>query len=376
MISEQDKLVNTSPNRESASPNERPYWLAWSAIPGVGPETFNRVLMAFGSMAEAWRADVSQIARLGVKPGICKQIQIERPNIEPELLQAELAKADLEAVCLPDANYPTLLKEIASPPPVLYLRGTLPAGLMLAVVGTRRPTPYGRLMTERITRPLAEAGVVIVSGLALGIDTMAHAAAVAGGAPTVAVFASGVDEVYPRANEGLAREIIERGGAWLSEQPLRTPPLGHLFPLRNRIIAGLTVGTLVVEAGVDSGALITARLALEANREVLAVPGPATNEQSVGPNNLIKLGARVVTEASDVFNLFSLKATPRPFPQAGAATPEEASLLQLLSREALHVDQLIERSNMTSSRALALIAQLELKGLIRNIGGSLYALNR
>ncbi len=376
MISEQDKLVNPRPN-EPVSPDERQFWLAWSAIPGVGPETFNRVLKAFGSMAEAWRADVSRIVRAGVKPGICKQIQTERPKIEPGKIQTEIIKAGIEAVLLPDADYPTLLREIMSPPPVLYIRGTLPAGLLLAVVGTRRPTPYGRLMTERIVRPLAEAGVVIVSGLALGIDALAHAAALAGRAPTVAVFASGVDEVYPRANEGLAREIIENGGAWLSEQPMHAPPLGHLFPLRNRIIAGLTVGTLVVEAGRESGALITARLALESNREVLAIPGPATNEQSVGPNNLIKLGARVVTEAADVFNLFSLKAAARSWPKTGETTSdEEASLLKLLSHESLHVDQLIERSNMTSSRALALIAQLELRGLVRNLGGSLYALNQ
>jgi DNA processing protein len=281
----------------------------------------------------------------------------------------------VRVITLDDAGYPDHLREIADPPPVLYVKGELLSAdrWAVAVVGTRRVTAYGRQVVERLVPEMARAGVTIVSGLARGTDALAHRVALEAGGRTLAVLGSGLDRIYPTEHAGLAREIVGRG-ALLSEFPLGTPPDALNFPRRNRIISGLAMGTLVVEAGETSGALITADLALEQGRDVFAVPGSILSPASEGPNRLIKEGAKPVTCAQDILEELNLTAVAQ-HEAVREALPEnetEATLLRLLSSEPLHVDELGRSSALPVAQVSSALTMMELKGLVRQVGGMNY----
>jgi len=275
-------------------------------------------------------------------------------------------------------KYPALLKEIYKPP-VLYLRGDLQESnkLALAVVGTRKPTYYGKQVTSKIVYDLVNAGIVIISGLALGIDTLAHKTALGAGGQTIAILGSGINDknIYPKENKKLAHKII-KSGAIISEYPPNTPARPGYFPQRNRIISGMSLGTLVIEAGYKSGALITARCALDQNREVFCIPGPILSEKSMGPNNLIKLGAKLVTSAKDVFEEFNLtQAMELTMPaKITGDNPEEKKIIKILNYEPIHIDEIIKQTKLNAATANATLAMLEIKNKIKNMGGNNYVL--
>jgi len=240
------------------------------------------------------------------------------------------------------------------------------------VVGSRMTSSYGRQVTEQLVSAIAAAGCTIVSGLALGIDGLAHQTTLRAGGKTIAVLGSGLDRVYPTANQSLAHQIIERGGALVSEFPLGTLPLKFNFPIRNRTIAGLCAGVLVTEARERSGALITAAHALEQNREVLAVPSDVTRPNGGGANQLLKAGARVVTEPSDVFELFGIQPADEPAVAVELQNETEKTLWQLLNRQPIHVDKLVQLARLDISTVSAALLVMEVRGLVRNVGDQQY----
>uniref|UniRef100_A0A7V3J8W6 DNA-protecting protein DprA n=1 Tax=candidate division CPR3 bacterium TaxID=2268181 RepID=A0A7V3J8W6_UNCC3 len=283
----------------------------------------------------------------------------------------------MKKIAQDDANYPFLLSKIFDPPSFLYYEGELPKEdeVLVAVVGSRACTPYGRQVAEEISYNLAKEGITIVSGLALGIDSVAHRAALTAKGKTIAVLGSGLDVIYPSSHMKLAKEIIENGGALISEFSPGTPPLPHHFPLRNRIISGISQGIIVVEAGFKSGALITARCALEQGREVFAVPGSIYSLNSQGSNSLIKMGAHVVTNFLDVLDVLNLKPktkTKTKRKEIKCETKEEAILLALLGPEPVSIDKLHALSKLDIAVVTSTLVMLEIKGLVKNIGGARY----
>lgn len=284
--------------------------------------------------------------------------------------------AGVSLVTIDDPEYPALLKHIYNPPVVLYYRGMVRQAHheSVSVVGTRKATDYGVHVTRILTEELVRAGITIVSGLALGIDAVAHQACVDHGGKTIAVLAGGVDadSVAPRTNARLAEQIIETGGALVSEYPPGTTPRPEYFPQRNRIIAGLTIGTLVTEAPIESGALITAKHAREENREVFAVPGNITYENSTGTNLLIKLGAHCVTEAQDILDILGFKGALPQQEELPIVTIEEQHVLDLIAGSPLSTDELMAKTSLTPSSLLSTLSLLELKGLVRDVGGKRY----
>lgn len=286
------------------------YFNALNIIDGIGPMTFKKLLDAFSSLEDAWAAPSDKLAQIGLGKSIVEKITQQRPKINPDLEMEKLDKEGIGLITIQDKNYPMLLKEIYSPPALLYVKGKMKPkdSLGLGIVGSRRLSLYGEQTTPPLTAELARAGLTIISGLAKGIDTLAHQAALEVGGRTIAVLGSGIDSrsVYPYSNRDLAEKITKSGGAVISEFPIGTQPLPQHFPQRNRIISGLSKGILIIEATKRSGALITARDALEQNRDVFAIPGPIFAQNSFGPNNLIKMGAKLVSQASDILEEFNL----------------------------------------------------------------------
>lgn len=267
-----------------------------------------------------------------------------------------------------DVQYPALLREIPVPPPHLYILGELPVGPAVAVVGSRKCTPYGEEATYRLAYDLAKAGLTIISGLALGIDGVAHRAALDAGGKTVAVMAGGLDSIYPSRHRTLAKEILATGGALVAEHPAGTPPLRPYFVARNRIIAGLAMATLVTEADTKSGSLTTAAFALEANRMVMAVPGNITSPRSVGPNNLIKRGALAVTDAVDVLSAFNFSSHEVESVPVAEGDADETRILALLAEGHRTTQALLEHSGLSAAELANLISLMEITGKIRGVG--------
>ncbi|OGZ58738.1 MAG: DNA protecting protein DprA [Candidatus Spechtbacteria bacterium RIFCSPHIGHO2_01_FULL_43_30] len=287
-------------------------------------------------------------------------------------------KNKYKSISINDGAYPSRLKEIPQPPKVLHIRGSIPSAPMIGVVGTRTFTPYGKRVAEHIVRGLARAGVCVVSGMARGIDTEAHKAALESGGQTIAVVGSGIDEsvIYPRQNIGLAREI-EKHGAVLSEFDPFAKSETYFFPQRNRVISGLSLGVLVVEAKEKSGALITANFALEQNREVFAVPGSIFWETSRGPNNLIKQGAKCVTTADEILEEFNLLAPEQLQINTPANTPIEEKILAMLLKNggnSVHIDKLITLTELSSADVSSSLTIMELEDRVKNLGGGYYAI--
>jgi len=279
--------------------------------------------------------------------------------------------ADIRTISIKDREYPALLKEIPDAPGILYVRGAFPPPApTLAVVGTRRLTRYGKEQTERIAQELVRAGIIVVSGLARGIDTIGHKAAVEAGMPTIAVLGTGIDDstVFPQQNVKLAHEILDKGGCLVSEYPPGTHGTKYTFPARNRIIAGLSLGTLVMEAPIKSGALITGRLALDYNREVFAIPHPLGCWTGEGCNDILHQGAHLIRETKDILNVMGFVSEESP---AATYKPEnkiEEKLLACLSAEPLHIDKIIEKSEENHSAAMTALSMLEIKGIVKNVG--------
>ncbi len=350
------------------------YWLAMTRFRPFGPVRMGKLSRRFPDMKTAFEASAAQFIEAGIEPEVTNRFLQERIHIDPDLELKRLEQHHVQAITIKDEAYPPLLKEIFEPPAVLFVRGQLPNPQIkhLAVVGSRKATSYGLRVVERIIGPLAQAGVVIVSGLAQGIDSAAHQAALEGNGLTIAVLGNGVDHesIYPSQNRALASSIVAKGGALISEFPIGTPPLKQHFPLRNRIIAGLSHGVLIVEGAIASGSLITAKSALESGRDVYAIPGPIDGPMSEGPNNLIKEGATPVTDPTDIFGV-TLRATSTS-PDYKPANEEESTILNVLTVEPKHLDEIVRTSNIPIHVASSTMTMLEMKGVARHEGGRYY----
>ncbi len=330
----------------------------------------------------AFNAKAEQLQQAGLENSIIEEWLKLKSSLDLEKEKEKLDLQNIQIIDFKSENYPKLLLEIPDLPPLLYVRGKMEntEELCVAVVGSRKITTYGRTVTPDLVLPLCRQGATIVSGLAFGVDALAHETAVKAGKRTMAVLGGGVDEqsVYPKHHQLLAQQIIETGGALLSEYPPKTPNLQHHFISRNRIISGMSSATLVVECGLDSGSLITARHALEQNRQVFAVPGPIYSPMSEGPNNLLKMGAKPVTKASDILEDLNIQALPENEEAQNLfdLSVEEKSILAVLSKEPKLLDQLIKDSGLNARLATSALTFLEMKGKVRNMGGQQYILSR
>ena len=355
------------------------YWVGFNIVPSIGPAKVRALLDCFGDLGTAWHAGTGALRQAGMDRRAIENLNRLRGQID---LDAEMEKLDRHHVTVltwEDDAYPSLLKQIYAPPPVLYVRGTLTVDDEWAVgmVGTRRATSYGKQVARMLGEDLARSGVTVVSGLARGIDGVAHQAALDAGGRTIAVTACGLDSVYPPEHRKLAHAIVEKG-AMVSDYPLGTRPEARNFPPRNRIISGLSLGTVVVEAGHKSGALITAEFALEQGREVFAVPGNIVSRTSVGCNRLIRDGARMVLGVQDILEELNLTMIEH---QAEARAvlptdPTEAQLLSLVSDNPTHVDEICRQSALPIHEVSSTLAMMELKGMVRQVGGMQYTLAR
>ncbi|AEH45445.1 DNA protecting protein DprA [Thermodesulfatator indicus DSM 15286] len=343
--------------------------LTWSLalwlVPKMGPRRFFKLLNFVQNPEEVFSLPKSRIKELG----------LELPEKEKALAKAKnefalVNKLGGKVISFFDEDYPPLLREISDPPPILYVLGNLPQKTGLAVVGSRRATSYGREVCRKWVSVLARAGIPIVSGLALGIDSMAHEAAVKENAPTYAVLGCGLDVNYPASNSWLRREIIAKGGGLITEFPLGTKPRPGNFPIRNRLISGLSAAVLVIEADLKSGSLITARLAAEQGREVLAVPGPVYSSQSRGTHALIRDGALLVDHPEQVLEIFSLSFLNER--EELTLSEEEAKVLNCFEGEPLEFDELILKTGLEVDKLLQILTNLELEGLIVKQSGNAY----
>lgn len=354
------------------------YLHALNKIEGVGAQKIRTLLNAFGSAENVWQASLPDLERVLGGNKLPEKIFCDRKKINPDAEWEKLKKEDIDIIDFTNPDYPLLLKQIHNPPFIIYTRGKLnpnesPA---ISIVGSRKFSAYGEQSATAFSRDLANAGFTIVSGLALGIDAFAHRGALESSGKTIAVLGSSIDDnnIYPRANFSLAKEIIANGGLLMSDYPPETPATTMTFPARNRLIAGLSLGTLIIEAGEKSGALITARMALESNREVFAVPGSIFSPYSIGTNNLIKSGAKLVTGIQDILEELNFSQTAE-IKQAVLKIPEnkeEEIILAILSDIPLHIDNIAKHSALGMAATSSTLAMMEIKGWAKNIGGQNY----
>ena len=358
---------------------ERAQWVALRRA-GLGSESFRSLIAYFGSIAEAWEAPAGATREAGLRAQYVRGFERARREFAPDREIEALAEHGVRTLIWEDEAYPALLREIPQSPPVLFVRGSAGPHFeqSLAVVGTRRVTPYGREVCEQFCGAVARAGVAIISGLARGIDSIAHRVAVEEGAPTVAVLAGGIDGIYPRENAGLAERVMAQGCV-ISEYPPGVKTRPDYFPRRNRIISGLSRATLVIEAGMTSGALHTAHHALEQNREVFATPGSVFSQQSTGTNRLIReSAAKLVGSAEELceeLNLLSIgtqlslgePATPAARANGAAVetSAEEGRVLHCLEEGPLHVDEVARLAELPIQTVTGALLTLELRGLVR-----------
>jgi DNA processing protein len=360
----------------SVRTDDLPYRVALHRVYRLGSVRFGLLERYFGSLAEAWRADHGALCAAGLDARTATEVVRARTELDPDAELERLEQTGVVVAAPGHPMYPERLAEIPDAPPLLYIRGQwLPADeWCVAVVGTRRATAYGRQASGELARGLAANRVTIVSGLARGIDTVAHRAALDAGGRTVAVLANGLDTIYPPENARLADEIAERG-ALIADYPLGTKPRADFFPRRNRIMSGVALGTLVVEGDHDSGAMITARFALEQGREVFVVPGSIFSPQSRGPHSLLRDGATPVASAAEILEALNLTmvGAQMDFGRAMPPTdPDERALIAVLTREPRHVDEIVRSSGLAAATVSGTLALLELKGLVRDLGGMQY----
>ena len=359
---------------------DHPYFNAFNLIPQIGSVRLRKLLNFFPDLETAWRAASSDLAQSGLDVNVVEKILEARTALDPHTEFAKLENKKIRLISFNDEEYPKLLKEIPNPPMVLYILGEfLPQDQMaIAVVGTRKYSVYGKQVAQELVGNLVRANLTIVSGLALGIDALAHKTTVDHAGRTIAVLACGLDSIYPASNRMIAQEILQNNGAIISEMPLGTPPLKHHFPYRNRIISGMSLGTVVIEAASDSGSLITAQHALDQNRQVFAVPGSIFNPGSVGPNNLLKMGAKAVTSAADILEELNLEGVQTQLitQEIIGDNEEEEMILKFLRREPTHVDLVVKSSGLPAATVAATLMIMEMKGKVRNLGANQYVISR
>ncbi|MEK7571906.1 MAG: DNA-processing protein DprA [Patescibacteria group bacterium] len=361
--------------------DEKLCWLAFSVFPGVGPGRFAKLLAFFGNAQAAWEASHDDLLASGLGEKLALQLVDFRKSFDLDGYMQQLTNAHVFYVTLEDPEYPELLKQIPNPPFVLYGKGNreilkrVQDDTYIAIVGTRKITQYGRQVTELLTGELAKAGYVIVSGLALGVDAVAHETTLVNGGKTIAVLGCGVDCCTPHENQSLYNRILEKNGLIVSEYPLSNPPSKGSFLSRNRIIAGLSQGVLVTEGAADSGSLKTAADGFAYGRKVFAVPGPITSSLSEGPSVLIKKGATLITNAQEVLSLFGSEGSSRRrSKRVKGETPEEQQIIDALVHESLSFDQLIKQTQVVSSVMGSLLSVMEIKGVILRSENGLFSL--
>ncbi|OGC37665.1 DNA protecting protein DprA [candidate division WWE3 bacterium RBG_19FT_COMBO_53_11] len=359
------------------SNEEKEYWILWNQFYAqIGPIRFEQLLKAFGSAEKAWKAPAEQFSRIGWGP---KELELlkERDNLMVGPILGAIIKYGANVITLEEETYPKNLIQIPAPPPLIYVRGELlpQDNLSLAVVGSRRATNYGKEVVRALIPDLAASGLTIISGLALGIDAEAHRAALSVGGRTIAVLACGIDQIYPPSNVSIAQEMLESGkGAIITEFPPETPTYPANFPIRNRIISGISLGTLVIEAAEGSGTFHTVASALDQGREVFAVPGSIFSPYSAGTAKLIERGAKPVTRAEDILEELQLEdqLQVRQARETLPPDPEEEKILVILGSNELHVDEIFRQSDLDTAKVSSLLTLMEMKGLVRNLGGGIY----
>jgi len=357
-------------------------WIALKMIPNLGNITYKRLLERFGDPEAVFSATLNDLVQVeGLRVPTAKSIVAKAWEGDPEAEVAKLKKSGARLITFFDSSYPKDLKEIHDPPPLLYLKGDdIPQNkIVIAVIGSRNPTHYGLKITEEICQSLAIRNIVIASGMARGIDSAAHWGCLKGNGFTIAVLGSGIDIIYPKSNNRLFNNIIDKGSV-ITEFPFGTPPEAKNFPMRNRIISGLSKGVVVIEASKRSGSLITASLALEQGREVLAVPGSIESFKSTGTHLLIKQGAKLVENADDILQELGLSF---PYSKKGGRSKEvplppmeedEKRIYDILCYYPLHIDHITKNSNMDSAKVASLLTSLELKGIIKQLPGKMFVL--
>jgi DNA processing protein len=354
---------------------DKRYWVGFSLVKGVGAVRLRALLGYFGDARSAWMASAFDLAASGIGPRLAERIVLARSTIMLDDYMARVEKSNIKILTWDDPDYPAYLNQIDQPPPVLYVRGeiTQEDAWAVAIVGTRAVTAYGRQVTDELATRLAQNGVTMVSGLARGVDAVAHSAVLKAGGRTLAVLGSGVDVIYPPEHRQMAEKIIAQG-AIISDYAPGTPPDSTNFPPRNRIISGLSRAVVVVEAGDISGALITAQFANDQGREVFAVPGMIHAPQSKGTNRLLANGAHVYLRPADVLETLDLtrNVERREIRRVVPGNATEEALLQQLSAEPLHVDEIRARLGLPVENISAALTMMELKGMVRQVGGMNY----
>ena len=355
------------------------YWVGFNYVKGIGAVRFKALLDFYSDAEVAWQAPYDGLKSAGLPVKVIEHFLQVRKGLNPEVVLEKILRQDIQVITWNDQKYPMRLKQIDQPPPVLYIKGDLlpQDEWAAAIVGTRRVTAYGRQVAGELGSFLAQHGVTVVSGLARGVDSIAHGAAVTAGGRTIAVLGSGVDQIYPPENRGLAEKIMHQG-AVISDYPPGTPPDSANFPPRNRIISGLSPVTVVIEAGAESGALITATFAAEQGREVFALPGNIYAPQSIGTNRLIQQGARPLLNFEEILEVLNITRAPQQqaLRLAIPSNEIEADLLAALGAEPVHIDELGLQSGLPISQVSATLTMMELKGMVRHVGGMNYILVR
>jgi len=368
---------------------EREYFLGFSLFSGIGPVKFNKLLKKFGSAKKAWNAPISNLEQIIGKIYATK-FEIFRKEFDVDKYKNELKQKKISFVCLFEKEYPPQLSKIPTPPIILFVKGNgeilKPFGYaqgenvrndnrIVAIVGTRKITSYGKSVTDLFSSSLASVGMVIVSGLAIGVDSQAHISCLDEGGKTIAVLGNGVDLPFPSSNKYLYERILKNGGAVISEFPPGEPPSKGTFPSRNRIIAGMSDAVLVTEGAKDSGSLITANYGLEFERRVFAVPGPITSSLSAAPLKLIEKGAKLVVSPNDVIKDLGLKINDlRNEKTFAGLSKEESSIVKFLENESLHFDEIVRRLKLDPAKIGTILSMMEIKGFIKNSGGN-YSIN-
>ena len=356
--------------------DDKKYWVGFNLIKGIGAVRVQALMRHFGDLESAWRGSPADLAGAGLSLKLIEKVVQARSQVDLDMVWARIESQGITILTWEDETYPQRLKEIEQPPPVLYVRGEyVPDDLYaVAIVGTRRVTPYGRQITEELSSYLASNGITVISGLARGVDAIAHQTALKSGGRTIGILGSGVDKIYPPEHRQLAEQIIAGQGAIISDYAPGTPPDASNFPPRNRIISGLSLAVVVVEAGETSGALITAEFAAEQGREIFAVPGSILAPQSKGTNKLIQKGALPLLSINDLMQALNLgrmgehKAARKVIP----ADATEARLIGVLGPEPLHVDEIRNQTELPIEKVSATLALMELKGMVRQVGGMNY----
>ncbi len=354
---------------------QKRYWIGINLVKGIGAVRFQGLLNYFGNAEAAWYATPEALREAGLSAAIIQRFIKTRESVSLQEVWEEIVSQNINVMTWDDAAYPARLREISQPPPILYLRGeiTTEDAWAVAIVGTRRVTAYGRQVTEEVATFLAQNGITVVSGLARGVDAIAHQAALKAGGRTIAVLGSGVNRIYPPEHRNLAEQIAQ-SGAVISDYAPNTPPEGSNFPPRNRIISGLSLATIVIEAGKTSGALITADFALEQGREIFALPGNIFAPQSKGPNKLIQKGAHPLLRPQDILETLDLTRINqhRSAQQALPTDATELQLLSVLSHEPLHVDEIRAKTALAVEKVSSTLVMMELKGMVRHVGNMNY----